>query len=647
MTQTPAPGARRVDVGVVTFNSAVLTAGCLRRLLDTDQGCQVRVLVHDNASSDGTPEVLARQVPEAEVEVASTNQGFARAVNRLLQRSDAPWFVALNSDAWPEPGALGRLVAAAEAHPDAALVVPRLLRPDGTVEHSTHRFPSLTVAALDAVGGRHWLPRRLQAPLLLQGAWNQDEPRPVDWAVGAAWLWRRRAVDAVGGLDERFFMYGEDLEWCWRARRAGWRVRLEPAAVVRHVGNASGATHFGSARVGLEHANERLVLHELLGPRRARLYAALQVVACARQYLQCRWCHQADRDHCRLALKGALGLVAPPPGLAPLPAGPPAVPASGGAEVAVVVATRDRAERLRRLLQALERQTLDPGRFEVVVVDDASGDHTPTVVADAAARRRLRLRSLRQTVRSGPAIARNRGWQATAAPVIAFTDDDCVPDSGWLAAGLAAVKAGAGVVAGRTVVPAGEGARAAEPFARAVTVDEARFFETCNVFYRRADLQAVGGFDPRFRRPSGEDTHLALQVLERGAAAAFCSAAAVAHDVRPGRFGQALGESWRWADLPLVVKGRPWVRPTLTYRWLFWKPTHPPALAAAAGLALAPRWPAAAGLALPWVVHRLRAPAAAADRWRHARALPGLLLVDLAEVATMVRGSLRHKTVLL
>jgi GT2 family glycosyltransferase/glycosyltransferase involved in cell wall biosynthesis len=241
----------RLDVGIVTWNTAELTCSAIARLLGvaaSSPTLELRVLVHDNASSDDTVERLAREVPEAEVVAGTQNLGFAAGVNRLLARSDAPWFLALNSDAWPEPGALEALLEAAIAHPRAGLVVPRLEQPDGTLEHSCFPFPSLRVAALTAVGGYRWLAPGLSERWCLPGAFDHRQARPVPWAVGAAWLWRREAVDDVGGLDERFFMYAEDIDWCRRARARGWEVRLEPAAVVRHVGNASGEQAFGAAR---------------------------------------------------------------------------------------------------------------------------------------------------------------------------------------------------------------------------------------------------------------------------------------------------------------------------------------------------------------------------------------------------------------
>lgn len=636
-----------VDVGVVTWNTAELTATGLRRLLDTEQGCRLNVLVHDNASVDGTPRTLAERVPEADVVAGDVNLGFAGAVNRLLERSDAEWFFLLNSDAWPDPGAVGRLVQRALAQPTAAAVAPRLLRPDGTVEHSTHPFPSLGVALVDAVGARRLLPKRWAEAQCLEGRWNHDRPRTVDWAVGAGLLLRRAAVEKIGGFDERFFMYVEDLEWCWRARAAGWEIWFEPRAVVRHVGDASGSRRFGAGRAALEWANLRTFLDEALGERRARRYRGLATAALARQYALSRATGDAAAGHWRLQLRAALGFV-PPPALLDGPAAPTRHRASpGGPDVAVVVPTRNRADRLERLVTALEHQTLAADRFEVVFVDDASTDGTLTVLGERAAATALSLRAVHSHTRRGPAAARNLGWRTTSAPVVAFTDDDCVPEPQWLEAGLTALGDERRLVVGRTAPPDEQLALARRPFARVMDVDSTRFFESCNVLYRRGDLEAVGGFDERFRRPSGEDTHLGLRVTELGVEAVFAPLAEVRHDVRPGGLGQAVLERTRWADLPLVLKGRAYARRRCVDHVVFWKATHPRVLLAVAGLLLARRRRGALALLVPWLHWRLvRDPVACAVTERVAN-LPGAAVLDLTEVATMVRGSWRHRTVLL
>lgn len=247
-TPDPIPNKRpRVDVAVVTWNTAEVTPKALRALLDSDQGCDLRVLVRDNASSDGTVEAITREVPEADVDAGRENLGFAGGVNSLILRSEAPWIFLLNPDAWPLPGAIGMLVLSAEQHPRAAAVAPRLENLDGTLQHSTHPFPSLRVAATVAFAWNRISKQRADE-LFLEGAWAHDRPRKIDWAHGAAILIRREALDDIGGLEERFFMYAEDLEWCWRAHAKGWEIWFEPAAIVRHVSNVSGEQRFGKHR---------------------------------------------------------------------------------------------------------------------------------------------------------------------------------------------------------------------------------------------------------------------------------------------------------------------------------------------------------------------------------------------------------------
>jgi GT2 family glycosyltransferase len=225
----------RIDVVVVTWNTRDLTLSALARLADAAPMARLSLLVQDNGSTDGSAADIAAAYPDADVEAGTTNLGFAGGVNRALRRSSAPWVLLLNSDAWPEAGAIDALIACAERHPRAAAVAPKLLRPDDSLEHSTWPFPSLRTAAASAwVAGRY--------------IWPHEEERAVDWAVGAALLLRRAALDEVGLLDDSLFMYAEDLDWCWRAHDAGWEIWFTPEAVVRHVGNASGTQLFGDGR---------------------------------------------------------------------------------------------------------------------------------------------------------------------------------------------------------------------------------------------------------------------------------------------------------------------------------------------------------------------------------------------------------------
>ncbi|MEY2470250.1 MAG: hypothetical protein QOF21_2948, partial [Actinomycetota bacterium] len=205
------------------------------------------------------------------------------------------WFFCLNSDAWPDPGALATLVAAAHAHPRAAAIAPRLERLDGTLEHSTHPFPNATVAAIVNLGVHRLLSRERKDALMLEGAWDHDRARAVDWAVGAALLFPRAALDVIGGFDERFFMYAEDLEWGWRAHRLGYETWFEPSAIVRHVGNASGQQAYSSRRTAAYLRNTHRFYRQAHGLPASLVYRGLEAVGCAGQWLHYR--RRGDRDN--------------------------------------------------------------------------------------------------------------------------------------------------------------------------------------------------------------------------------------------------------------------------------------------------------------------------------------------------------------
>lgn len=304
--------------------------------------------------------------------------------------------------------------------------------------------------------------------------------------------------------------------------------------------------------------------------------------------------------------------------------------------VSVVCATYRRPEAVARLLAALADQDL--GRpFEVVLVDDGSGPESVAALEGVVRGARVDVRLLVQERNGGAASARNAGWRAARADVVAFTDDDCQPSPGWLRAGLAALAPGTGVVVGR-VLPDPEQTPPPGSWSRSLVVEDTRWFQTANAFYRTADLARVGGFDRRLAR-GGEDTDLGLRVLREVGPAVFAAEALVLHDVRvlsPWRLARE--SATRWVDLPLVLKKHPALRATAVHRRVFWKPSHPATLAAVAGLALAPWQPAALLLAVGWPLARRGTPV---------RRLPATFLVDAAEVLACVRGSVKHRSVLL
>lgn len=321
--------------------------------------------------------------------------------------------------------------------------------------------------------------------------------------------------------------------------------------------------------------------------------------------------------------------------------------------VSAVVATYNRAHLLPRLVDALAAQR-DAPPFEVVIVDNGSSDQTSQTLEALAARTDVAVRSVRLHPNRGPGPARNAGWRCARGELIAFVDDDCVPDPAWLAH-LAGRLAEVDLVQGRTL-PHPQQLHHRGWFDHHVEVThDRRFYETCNIGYRREVLERLGGFAERYQargqRPSmyGDDTDLGWRALEAGARYAFEPEALVWHDVRPGGLRDRLGDLPRREGVVLAVRQHPGLRHHLESRW-FYKRSHPPALLATAGLAqLAARptsgnrWVAATVLAAPWLAYHGRRVA----RREWASVLPRLFVVDVVETAVLARGSLRHRTLLL
>ena len=221
---------RSLAIVVVTHNSADDVVPMLSSIRLSCRGRVYAIIVVDNGSDDGTVELLHREQDVLVVEQA--NEGFARGVNRGLQQASPGHDVlVLNPDTRLDRGAVVRLIAALDDQ-EIGIVVPTLRGPDGVVAASLRRDPTVATAAAEALlGGRH------------AGRWGEsyepvksEGPIDVDWATGAAMLLRRDMVDEIGLLDESFFLYSEETEYCMRARAAGFRVRVEPEAEVTHIG---------------------------------------------------------------------------------------------------------------------------------------------------------------------------------------------------------------------------------------------------------------------------------------------------------------------------------------------------------------------------------------------------------------------------
>ncbi len=316
--------------------------------------------------------------------------------------------------------------------------------------------------------------------------------------------------------------------------------------------------------------------------------------------------------------------------------------------MSVAVSTYNRPDRVARLLSALAAQTLPAGEFEVVLYDDGSPAEALATVRELVAGVAYPLRLIEGGVNRGPATGRNEAWRATTAPIVAFTDDDCVPTPDWLRNGLTAFEDPAVHVAVGRIDPAPDQLHLLGPFSRTMYASDARFFATANCIYRRAALDTADGFDERFRRAAGEDTDLGLRVLAAGGQVRYVDEAVVHHDVRPSSLRAAARDAGgKWIDLALVIRKHPRVRRELMYRRIFWKKPHALLLLALAGVIAAPWEPLTLVALIPYLWHRLRTAPVTRGRMRRFATFPGALLIDAIEIVTMIRSGLRYRTFVL
>ncbi len=237
----PAPA---VTIAIVSWNTRNLLERCLRSLAPEVEDGRAEVWVVDNASSDGSPDLVRERFGWAHLVASEENLGFGRAINLVARQTSSEWIATANADIAVHPGALEQLLEAGARDPRAGAVAPRLVLPTGETQHSVFAFPTLTYSLLLAIGAFRFN-RTLGDRRAFPGYWNSQRARRVPWAIAAFLIVRRSAWNDVGGFDERQWMYAEDLDIGWRLDRAGWVTRYEPRAAVEHESAASTTQLFG------------------------------------------------------------------------------------------------------------------------------------------------------------------------------------------------------------------------------------------------------------------------------------------------------------------------------------------------------------------------------------------------------------------
>ncbi len=232
----------RLSVIIVNYKSRELLLECLASLQADAAGLETEFLVVDNDSRDGSPEALAERFPAVRVLVNPDNRGYARAVNQGIAATRGPWVLIMNPDCIVRAGTLRALIGQLGGHSRCAVAAPRILNPDGSLEYSARASPDPFAFLFNRYSILTRLfPRNPWSRRYLLLDWDHASVRDVDWVSGACLMARREAIEQVGGMDEAFFMFNEDVDWCRRMRLGGWSITYVPSAeVVHHIGASRG-----------------------------------------------------------------------------------------------------------------------------------------------------------------------------------------------------------------------------------------------------------------------------------------------------------------------------------------------------------------------------------------------------------------------
>ena len=226
------------SVVVVTYNALPWIEQCLESVRGYE------TIVVDHGSTDGTLELVRERFPEARV-LEQENKGLGGGSNAGIRVASGDYYLLLNSDAWALEGSVEKLRAFADSRPDAAVVGPKLLNPDGTLQRTVRGFPTLWRLATEYFFLRKLAPRTRALNAFYGARFAHDEVREAEFLMGACLLVRRQAADSVGVFDEDFFMFSEETDWLYRFRQAGWKVLFYPGAEFVHVGGATTSQNWG------------------------------------------------------------------------------------------------------------------------------------------------------------------------------------------------------------------------------------------------------------------------------------------------------------------------------------------------------------------------------------------------------------------
>lgn len=228
-----------VSIIIVNWNTQDLLRKCLEHVANTVQRVSYELIVVDNGSQDGSQDMLKREFPHVRLIENTDNVGFAAANNQGISISQGRYLLLLNSDAFVQERTIDDMVQFMDDHPAAGMSACKLLYEDGSLQPSCYAFPSLTTELYIALQLDKLFAHHREFGKYLMTWWDFSDVRDVDMVMGAFMLVRREVIDQVGTMDESYFMYSEEADWCYRIKKQGWQILYNPAVQAVHLWGGS------------------------------------------------------------------------------------------------------------------------------------------------------------------------------------------------------------------------------------------------------------------------------------------------------------------------------------------------------------------------------------------------------------------------
>jgi len=238
-----------LSIIIVNYNVKHRLRECLLSIYRSTKGTSFEIIVVDNNSTDGSVDMVKSEFPAVKLIENSQNLGFARAANQGLKENKGRYILLLNPDTIVLPNALDKMVEFMEANSEAGALGCKLLNPDGSLQPSCRSFPTLITVLFENTGLEKLFLRNRIIGRHRIGHWDYNDIREVDQPMGSALMVRRETATQVGLMDEQFYMYYEDVDWCFRIKKGGWKIYFLPSAQIIHYGGQSASPNMAKMRI--------------------------------------------------------------------------------------------------------------------------------------------------------------------------------------------------------------------------------------------------------------------------------------------------------------------------------------------------------------------------------------------------------------